>query len=85
MSTPANLIFPLVGPHDPAQEIEKRALPCAVRTDEPQDLPFGEGEADIVDGHHAAEVPAYVLYLEERHDFTMARLRSRSRTGEPQS
>ncbi len=60
----------------PLMRLKSVLLPCAVRTDEPQDLPFGEGEAHIVDGHHTAEVPAYVLYLEKRHHLTMARLRS---------
>jgi len=52
----------------PTDEIEKGALTGPVGADKTHNLTLAEGEADIVDSHHPAKMPAYILYIKKCHN-----------------
>jgi hypothetical protein len=51
----------------PTDKIEKGALTGPIWADKTHNLTLAEGEANIVDSHHPAKMPAYILHFKERH------------------
>ena len=49
-STPATSAVPDVGPDQGRQDLERRGLPRAVRSEQPEDVTGGDGEGQAVDG-----------------------------------
>src|SRR5581483_368774 len=56
---------------EPRDDVEERGLACAVRTDQPDDLPLLDLERDVVDRDDAAEPPRHVPDGEKRHGPTL--------------
>jgi len=56
-----------VGLAQPLQALDGRRLPCAVRAEDPEDLPLFDGERDAVHHGTAAVDLAQAAYFDDRH------------------
>src|SRR5262249_61788262 len=63
---------------EPRDQIEQRALACAVRADNAQDLTFGQREVHAVQCHQGSKALGDPAHLQEAHAVTSLRRRTTS-------